>query len=141
MIQRLYFNAKVMASRSLPGYSVCLAVCGGWAGRRSAEITGFGNIQFWSFPERFVSVAQQIEPHDVPQRKNTVFESYLFALLVRTAVIADRNLVDRNAQLRDLGRDLDFYAEAAGLDNHVSNDFATQGFVAGFDICHIQIGQ
>src|SRR5450755_1035753 len=83
--------------------------------------------------------AEQIELQDVPQRRHPIPRPDLLPLVVSPAVVADRRLVNRALQLRDLRRHLNFEAERLGSNHHLSNDLAAERFISRLDIRKVYV--
>src|SRR5262245_53370082 len=98
-------------------------------------------MAFGDRSERTAASPKQVESEDMPEGKNSIAETNLFAFSVRSAVVADRHFVDHNVDLGELGRHFDFNAKAARFENHVPDDVSSKRLIAGFDIRHVEIRQ
>src|SRR2546425_13300835 len=123
-----------MDSSSRPAWSEL--VCGSFG-----EVVGDG-MRFGNHAKRPVQATKQIESENVPERKDTIPEADFLTFFVRSSVVADRYFVNNGIiELCHFRGDLDLNAKPFRYDDHVPDNIAAKGFVACFDIRHIQIRQ
>ena len=76
---------------------------------------------------------------DAPEGADAVAPADLLALVVGAARVGDADLVDRAAELRDLGRDLRLEAEAVLFDRDALEHLAAEDLVAGLHVGQVQV--
>src|SRR5436190_7873560 len=99
------------------------------------------HVHFGDYSKGAIQTAEQIKAKNVPQCEYSIGHTDFLPLFIRSAVVADWNFVDDRIQLGNLCRHFNFNTESAGLDDHVTDDFASEGLVPGLDVRHIQVRQ
>jgi len=86
-------------------------------------------------------LAEEVIFEDRIQCAKTVAPADFFTFLIRSAMVADADLVDDHVELRNFGGDLGFEAEAVLLDCDPLEHLAFEDLVAGLHVGEVEIGE